>query len=106
VTSGPASPGVTSRQAGTVPASANSGWPSSSASCSPLRTVPPAATSSFEMYTGADDPPEEPAAPPSAAEPAADGALGYTSYSVAGCTTPRISTDEVRIWETTAASLV
>src|SRR5689334_13986006 len=52
------------------------------------------------MYTGADDPPEE---PPSAAEPVADGALGYTSYSVAGYTTPRISTDEVRTWETTAA---
>src|SRR5438876_10873871 len=55
------------------------------------------------MYTGADDPPEEPAAPPAAAEPVADGALGYTSYSVAGYTTPRSSTEEVRIWETTAA---
>src|SRR4029077_18789241 len=43
----------------------------------------------------AEEPPDE--------EPVAGGALGYTSYSVAGYTTPRISTDEVRIWETTAA---
>ena len=32
-----------------------------------------------------------------------DGALGYTSYWVAGYTTPRIWTDEVRTWETTFA---
>jgi hypothetical protein len=32
-----------------------------------------------------------------------DGALGYTSYWVAGYTRPRIWTDEVRTWETTVA---
>src|SRR5262249_38695032 len=31
------------------------------------------------------------------------GAEGYTSYCVAGYTTPRIWTDEVRTWETTFA---
>ena len=70
------------------------------------RTVPPAATSSFEMYTvprprrsGSE---EGCPAGRTRAEPR-DGALGYTSYSVAGYTTPRIWTDEVRTWETTAA---
>jgi signal transduction histidine kinase len=54
------------------------------------------------MYTA--DPADEPAsAEPPPVEPAVDGALAYTSYCVAGYTTPRISTDEVRTWETTAA---
>ena len=44
-----------------MPVSANSGWPSISASCLPLVIVSPAATSSLEMYT-ADPlpPPDEP----------------------------------------------
>ena len=32
-----------------------------------------------------------------------DGAVAYTSYWVAGYTVPRISTDAVRIWDTTGA---
>src|SRR5215470_10966537 len=95
-----------SRHAGTGPASANSGSPSISASFSPLEIVLPAATSSLDMYTAPGDPlvPEPPAADPVPDVPVSDsGADGYTSYSVPGYTTPRIWTDEVRIWETTFA---
>jgi hypothetical protein len=79
-----------------------------------LVIVSPAAASSFDMYTADPLPPV--AADPSAedelpvAEPVLapedeldDGALAYTSYCVAGYTTPRISTDEVRTWEATVA---
>src|SRR6266566_2195 len=96
-----------SRHAGTRPASANSGSPSISASFSPLEILWPAATPSLDMYTGPDESP--PAAEPPAAEPVPDaaapdsGADGYTSYCVPGYTTPRIWTDDVRIWETTFA---
>ena len=48
--------------------------------------------------------PNAPAADPVPVAAASDsGADGYTSYCVAGYTTPRIWTDEVRIWETTFA---
>src|ERR1022692_138373 len=90
-----------SRHAGTRPASANSGSPSISASCSPLEILWPAATSRLDMYTVPDEPPAADPVPGAAAS--ASGADGYTSYCVAGYTTPRISTDEVRIWETTFA---
>jgi len=76
-----------------------------------LEIVRPAATSSLDMYTDPAEPP--PAEPPPAEPPAADpvpeddesdsGADGYTSYCVAGYTTPRIWTDEVSTWETTFA---
>src|SRR5215831_16070104 len=101
-----------SRHAGTGPASANSGSPSISASFLPLEIVLPAATSSLDMYTAPGEPPpaaEPPAAEPPAADPVPEvaasdsGADGYTSYCVAGYTTPRIWTDEVRTWETTFA---
>src|SRR5215472_11348194 len=104
-TSGPISPGVMYRHAGTRPASANSGSPSIAASCSPLEIVRPAVTSSLDMYTGPDEPApvaEPPAAEPPAADPVPDpaesdsGADGYTSYCVPGYTTPRICTDEVK----------
>jgi len=96
-----------------LPASANSGSPSISASCLPLPMVWPAATSSRDMYTAPlplapaepavpDDPPAAEPEPPAAGEPD-EGALAYTSYCVAGYTTPRICTDEVRTWDTTAA---
>src|ERR1700735_1465872 len=90
-----------SRHAGTRPASANSGSPSISASFSPLEIVWPAATSRLDMYTVPGEPPA--ADPVSGAAASASGADGYTSYCVAGYTTPRIGTDEVRIWETTFA---
>src|SRR5580700_10688587 len=102
-----------SRHAGTRPASTNSGSPSISASCPPLEIAWPAATSSLDMYTAPAEPPPVAEPPPPAEPPAADpvpdapaaasGADGYTSYCVAGYTTPRIWTDEVRIWETTFA---
>jgi hypothetical protein len=61
------------------------------------------------MYTvPVDDDPvpeDEPPAdePPDDDDEPDDELLAYTSYCVDGYTTPRICTDEVRIWETTAA---
>ena len=68
----------------------------------------PAATSSFEMYSvPVDDEAAEPgellADELDEADEADDEAPMSTSYCVDGYTTPRICTDEVRTWETTAA---
>src|ERR1700734_2536126 len=90
-----------SRHAGTRPTSANSGSPSISASFSPFEICGPPATSRLDMYTVPGEPPA--ADPVSGAAASASGADGYTSYCVAGYTTPRSWTDEVRTWETTFA---